>query len=150
MPADILAGSTDMHFKHTDRNGFWIGIIDFISFGLFFIWYMENGVQEEIDEILGRKTRRYYLVYLMSIPTLFIYAYVWMAKIAEELKEKAISLGIEGKLTSFRHMLLWNTIGILFFGPAISTKRFFDTLNQIERKLNEMHLNEEQNKDPVT
>ncbi len=134
-----------MYFKHTDRNGSWIGIIDFISFGLFFIWYMENGLQDEIDMILGKKSRRYYLVYLMSIPTLFIYAYVWMAKIAEELREKAIALGIEGRLTSFRHMLLWNTIGIFFFGPAISTKRFFDTLNQIERKLNETYLNEKEN-----
>lgn len=134
-----------MYFKHTDRNGFWIGIIDFISFGLFFIWYMENGLQDEIDTILGKKSRRYYLVYLMSIPTLFIYAYVWMAKIAEELREKAIALGIEGRLTSFRHMLLWNTIGIFFFGPAISTKRFFDTLNQIERKLNEACLNGKEN-----
>lgn len=134
-----------MYFKHTDRKGFLIGIIDFISFGLFFIWYMENGLQDEIDTILGKKSRRYYLVYLMSIPTLFIYAYVWMAKIAEELREKAIALGIEGRLTSFRHMLLWNTIGIFFFGPAISTKRFFDTLNQIERKLNEAYLNEKEN-----
>ena len=134
-----------MYFKHTDRKGFLIGIIDFISFGLFFIWYMENGLQDEIDTILGKKSRRYYLVYLMSIPTLFIYAYVWMTKIAEELREKAIALGIEGRLTSFRHMLLWNTIGIFFFGPAISTKRFFDTLNQIERKLNEAYLNEKEN-----
>ena len=29
------------------------------------------------------------------------------------------------------------TFGVLFLGPAIATKRFFDTLNKVERKLNE-------------
>ncbi len=30
----------------------------------------------------------------------------------------------------------WNTFGVLLLGPAIATKRFFDTLNKLERKLN--------------
>ena len=33
-------------------------------------------------------------------------------------------------------MFGWNTFGVLFFGPAIATKRFFDTLNKVERQLN--------------
>ena len=34
-------------------------------------------------------------------------------------------------------MFGWNTFGVLFLGPAIATKRFFDTLNRIERVMNE-------------
>ena len=40
-----------------------------------------------------------------------------MARIVVELKAKAV--------------------GFLFLGAPIATKRFFDTLNKIERKLNE-------------
>ena len=74
--------------------------------------------------------------YLLGIPTLFIYTLIWMARIAEELKAKAIELGIEGPYTSWRHMFWWNMLGCLCCGPMIATKRFFDTLNQIEVKLN--------------
>ena len=56
--------------------------------------------------------------------------------IAEELKAKAIDLGIEGPFTSWWHMFGWNTFGVLLMGPAVATWRFFDTLNKIERKLN--------------
>ncbi len=59
-----------------------------------------------------------------------------MARVAEELKGKAMELGIEGKLTSFRHMFGWNTFGLLFFGPMIATHRFFDTLNKVETEMN--------------
>ena len=59
-----------------------------------------------------------------------------MARIAEELKAKALELGIQGKLTSFRHMFDWNTFGLFLFGPAIATQRFFDTLNKVEARLN--------------
>ena len=55
---------------------------------------------------------------------------------AEELKAKAIELGIEGPYTSWWHMFGWNTFGVLLLGPAVATDRFFDTLNKIERKLN--------------
>ena len=61
----------------------------------------------------------------------------WMARIAGELKAKAIELGIDGPYTSWWHMFGWNTFGVLFLGPAIATKRFFDTLNKIERVMNE-------------
>ena len=37
-------------------------------------------------------------------------------------------------------MFGWNTFGVLFLGPAIATKCFFDTLNKVERKLNETDL----------
>ena len=68
----------------------------------------------------------------------FIYTLVWMARIAEELKEKALSLGISGKLTSYRHMFDWNVFGLLLMGPAVATERFFDTLNRIEKELNRL------------
>ena len=75
-----------MTFKHTDRPGFWLGIIDFCTFGLFFLFYMPlNGLQDELDFILGRRTQRYWIAYPIGI----------------------------------------------------ATKRFFYTLNQIERRMNE-------------
>ena len=126
-----------MRFKHTNRAGFWIGFIDFFTAGIFLLFYMPlGGLQDELDEILGRKTLRYWKAYLLGIPTLFIYPLLWMARISEELKEKAIGLGIEGPYTSWWHMFGWNTFGILLFGPAVATKRFFDTLNRTEAALN--------------
>lgn len=125
-----------MKFRHTDRPGFLLGFIDFFTAGLFFLVYMRLGLQDELDEILGRRTQRYGVAYLLGIPTLFVYTLVWMAKIAEELKAKALELGIEGRLTSFRHMFGWNVFGLLLFGPAVATERFFDTLNKVEKELN--------------
>ena len=126
-----------MRFQHTRRNGFLIGFIDFFTAGTFLLVYMQLGLQQELDEILGRKTQRYYVAYLLGIPTLFVYTLVWMARISEELKAKAIFLGIEGKHTSFWHMFGWNVFGILILvGPMIATQRFFHTLNQVETELN--------------
>ena len=127
----------NMRFKHTNRNGFLLGFIDFFTFGLFFLFYMSfGGLQDELDEVLGHRTQRYYVAYLFGIPTLFIYTLVCMAKIAQELKMKAIKLGIEGPYTSFWHMFGWNTFGVLLFGPMVATWRFFDTLNRVETELN--------------
>ena len=125
-----------MIFRHTNRHGFLLGFVDFFTAGLFFLAYMPLGLQDEIDKILGRRTQRYWIAYLLGIPTFFIYTLVWMARVAEELKGKAMELGIEGKLTSFRHMFGWNTFGLLFFGPMIATHRFFDTLNKVETEMN--------------
>ena len=122
-----------MQFKHTHRPGFLFGLIDFCTAGLFFLFYMPlSGLQEELDEILGHKTLPYWKAYLLGIPTLFIYPLVWMARIAEELKAKAIELGIDGPHTSWWHMFGWNTFGVLLLGPGIATGRFFSTLNKIE------------------
>jgi hypothetical protein len=126
-----------MRFNHTNRPGFLLGLVDFCTAGLFFLLYMPfGGLQEELDFILGRRTQRYWVAYLLGIPTLFIYPLVWMARIAEELKTKAIVMGIEGPYTSWWHMFGWNTFGVLLLGPAIATKSFFDTLNKIEKKMN--------------
>lgn len=125
-----------MRFEHTDRKGFWLGFVDFFTAGLFFLVYMRRGLQDELDAVLGHKTQSYTVAYLLGIPTLFVYTLVWMAKIAEELRAKAIALGVEGPYTSFRHMFDWNVFGLLLCGPAVATKRFFDTLNRVERELN--------------
>ena len=125
-----------MRFKHTNRPGFLLGLIDFCTAGLFFLVYMQRGLQDELDEILGRRTQRYAVAYLLGIPTLFVYTLVWMARIAEELRARALELGIEGKLTSYRHMFDWNVFGLFLMGPAVATHRFFDTLNKVERELN--------------
>ena len=124
-------------YPHTKRPGFLLGCIDFCTAGLFFLLYMPlGGLQDELEQILGHKVQPYWVAYLWGIPTAFIYTLVWMARIAEELKEKAIELGIEGPYTSWWHMFGWNTFGVLLFGPAIATHRFFDTVNKIERRLN--------------
>ncbi|MBR0087143.1 MAG: DUF4234 domain-containing protein [Lachnospiraceae bacterium] len=125
-------------FRHTKRPGFWLGFIDFFTAGLFFLLYMPfGGLQKELEAVLGHRVMPYWKAYLLGIPTLFLYPLVWMARIAEELKKKAIGLGIDGPYTSWRHMFGWNTLGILLFGPAVATHRFFDTLNKIEARLNE-------------
>ena len=126
-----------MTFKHTNRPGFLMGFVDFFTAGLFFLFYMPmGGLQAELDAILGRRTQRYWVAYLLGVPTLFLYTLVWMARISEELKARAISLGVEGPYTSWRHMFLWNTLGLLLCGPAVATHRFFGTLNRVERELN--------------
>ena len=127
-----------MKFKHTNRKGFWIGFIDFFTAGIFLLFYMPlSGLQDEIETILGHGVLPYWKAYLLGIPTLFIYPLIWMSRICEEMKAKAISMGIDGPYTSWRHMFGWNVFGILLFGPAVATKRFFDTLNRIETRLNE-------------
>ena len=48
-----------MRFKHTDRPGFWFGLIDFCTAGLFFLFYMPlDGLQEELDYILSLRSSR--------------------------------------------------------------------------------------------
>ena len=131
-----------MRFKHTNRPGFWLGFIDFFTAGIFFLLYMPlGGLQSELEEVIGHKGMPYWKAYLLGIPTLFIYTLVWMSHIAEELKDRAIELGLEGPYTSWRHMFGWNTLGLLLFGPAVATYRFFDTLNRIESRLNEENAN---------
>lgn len=127
-----------MRFKHTNRKGFWLGFVDFFTAGIFFLLYMPfGGLQNELEEVLGHRAMPYWKAYLLGIPTLFIYTLVWMARIAEELKQKAIDMEIDGPHTSWKHMFWWNVLGCLCFGPMIATYRFFNTLNKIESKLNE-------------
>ncbi len=127
-----------MRFKHTNRKGFWLGFVDFFTAGIFFLLYMPfGGLQNELEVVLGHRVMPYWKAYLLGIPTLFIYTLVWMARIAEELKLKAIDMGIDGPHTSWKHMFWWNVLGCLCFGPMIATYRFFNTLNKIESKLNE-------------
>ncbi len=126
-----------MKYRHTHRPGFLLGFIDFFTAGLFFLLYMPlGGLQDELDEILGRRTRRYWAAYLLGIPTLFVYPLIWMSRIAEELKAKAIALGLPGPYTSWRHMFGWNIFGLPLMGPAVATARFFGTLNRVEAELN--------------
>lgn len=126
-----------MRFRHTDRQGFWIGFVDFFTFGIFLLFYMPcSGLQDELEEILGHAIMRYWKAYLLGIPTLFLYPLIWMARISEELKAKAVELGVEGPCTSWRHMVGWNTLGLPLMGPAVATQRFFSTLNRVEKELN--------------
>ena len=126
-----------MKYRHTHRPGFLLGFVDFFTAGFFFLFYMpRGGLQDELEEILGHSLMPYWKAYLLGIPTLFIYPLIWMARIAEELKDIALSMGIDGPHTSWRHMFWWNTLGLPLMGPAVATHRFFRTLNQIESELN--------------
>lgn len=124
-----------MRFEHTNRHGFWLGFIDFFTAGLFFLFYMRLGLQDEIESVLGHKVMPYWKAYLLGIPILFIYTLVWMARIAEELKTEAEKMGIPGPHTSWWHMFGWNVFEIVCFGPMIATHRFFRTLNLIETEM---------------
>ena len=127
-----------MRFKHTKRPGFLLGFLDFFTAGLFFLLYLPlSGLHDELEEVLGHPVQPYWKAYLLGIPTLFVYTLVRFARIAEELKAKAIELGIEGPYTSWRHMFWWNMLGWPCCGPMIATQRFFDTLNRIETELNQ-------------
>lgn len=138
-------------FQHTNRKGFWIGFIDFFTAGIFLLFYMPlGGLQKEIDEVLGHRTPPYWKAYLLGIPTLFIYPLIWMARISEELKVKAVTLGVAGPYTSWRHMFWWNILGLPLMGPAVATHRFFHTLNQVERELNRRAAAWEETRSPET
>ena len=126
-----------MKYEHTDRPGFWLGFIDFFTAGIFFLVFMPHGLQREIESVLGHRVTPYWKAYLLGIPTLFIYPLIWMARISEELKGIAEGMGLPGPHTSWRHMFGWNVFGLPLMGPAIATHRFFRTLGQIERKLNQ-------------
>ncbi len=126
-----------MRFRHTHRPGFLLGFIDFFTAGLFFLFYMPlGGLQAELEQVLGHPLLPYWKAYLLGLPTLFIYPLIWMARISEELKAVALSLGLAGPFTSWRHMFCWNLFGCLIFGPMIATERFFRTLNRVEAELN--------------
>ena len=131
------SGELYMKYKHTSRPGFLLGFIDFFTAGLFFLFYMPHGLQDELEEILGHRVMPYWKAYLLGVPTLFIYPLIWMGRIADELKTIAMDMGIPGPHTSFRHMFDWNVFGLILMGPAVATKRFFKTLNQIEKKVNQ-------------
>ena len=131
-----FSGDEPLRFQHTHRLGFLLGFIDFFTAGLFFLVYIRLGLQDELETILGHKLLPYWKAYLLGIPTLFIYPLIWMARIAEELKGKAIELGITGPHTSWWHMFGWNTFGLFLMGPAVATMRFFDTLNKVEDEMN--------------
>ena len=80
----------------------------------------------------------YWKAYLLGVPTLFIYPLIWMARIAEELKARAMEMGVEGPYTSWWHMFGWNIFGLLLLSPAVATMRFFNTLNKVEIVMNRM------------
>lgn len=131
MPSDGRQGTG----ARQKRNGYVLGIVDFVTFGLFFLLYMPlGGLQDELEGVLGHPVRPYWQAYLLGIPTLFLYTLIWMANIAEELRGIAETMGIEGPHTSFWHMFGWNTAGVLLFGPAIATGRFFETIDAIEAR----------------
>ena len=126
-----------MYFKNTRRPGFLLGVIDFCTAGMFFLIYIPLSLEKEFSYILKKKIQPYFVAYLLGIPTLFVYTLIWMARVCEDVKNKAIELGIKPH-TSWRHMFWWNVLGMLVLvGPAVATWGFFKTLNEIEIKLNE-------------
>ena len=126
-----------MAFERTKRNGAWLALADMLTFGIFFLFYLSR-VEKEIAFLTKKKCMRYYVAYLLGLITFLIVPIVWISRRANELREIAKTLQIEGKLTSFAHMFCWNLFGYcIIVGPLLSTYRFFDTLNKIEIKMNE-------------
>ena len=126
-----------MKYPHTHRNGALIAFLDIVTMGLFLLFYMVP-VEREISSLTKKKFMPYPFVYLLGLVTFLLVPVFWISFRAEELKEKALEVGLEGKLTSFKHMFLWNILGCLVLvGPLIATYRFFDTLNRLEEKENQ-------------
>jgi hypothetical protein len=84
-----------MYFKNTRRPGFLLGVIDFCTAGMFFLIYMPLSLEKEFSYILKKKIQPYFVAYLLGIPTLFVYTLIWMARVCEDVKNKAIELGIK-------------------------------------------------------
>lgn len=57
-------------------------------------------------------------IYLKGIPDFFIYPLIWMGKIAEEMKDIAIELGLKGPYTSFKQHGRLEYIRSLFDGAC--------------------------------
>ena len=136
-----------MKYPHTHRNGALIAFLDIVTMGLFLLFYMVP-VEREIYSLTKKKIMPYPLAYLLGLVTFLLVPVFWISFRAEELKEKALAVGLEGKLTSFhhmfiwnlsfKHMFLWNILGCLILvGPLIATYRFFATLNRLEEKENQ-------------
>lgn len=126
-----------MKFRHTHRNGALIALLDILTMGLFLLFYILP-IEKEMRRITGKKFPPYALIFLLGLFTFILPNIFWISFRADELREAAKRLGIQGKLTSFDHMFYWNTFGlVLLVGPFLATYRFFDTLNKIERALNQ-------------
>ena len=126
-----------MKYPHTHRNGALIAFLDIVTMGLFLLFYMVP-VEREIYSLTKKKFMPYWIAYLLGLVMFLLVPVFWISFRAEELKEKALEVGLEGKLTSFKHMFLWNILGCLILvGPLIATYRFFDTLNRLEEKENQ-------------
>ena len=49
------------YYRNTNRPGFLLGFIDFFTAGIFFLVYMKaDGLQDEIESILGHKVMPYW------------------------------------------------------------------------------------------
>ncbi len=126
-----------MKYPHTHRNGALIAFLDIVTMGLFLLFYMVP-VEREISSLTKKKFMPYPFAYLLGLVTFLLVPLFWISFRAEELKEKALAVGLEGKLTSFKHMFLWNILGCLVLvGPLIATHCFFATLNRLEERENQ-------------
>ena len=126
-----------MIYKSTKRKGALLALLDLITCGLFFFFFMIR-IRREIGTFSKKKGMPYPVAFLLGFVTLFFSVFVWFANRAEALQEKAEELKLQGKITSFEHNLLWTVFGaFIIVGPFIATHRFFSTLNRIEAALNE-------------
>ena len=113
-------------------------MLDILTLGIFFLFYM-NDVSLEIESFSKKKGISYPLAYVLGLITFLLVPVVWFANRADVLNKKAKELGIEGKITTFDHAFYWNFFGwLILVGPFLATYRFFDTLNKIEIRLNEI------------
>ena len=126
-----------MTYQKTNRKGILLCLLDIITMGIFFVFYMKE-VREEIGSFGKKKGMPYWFAYLLGLITFLIVPLVWFSNRADAIREKADELNLDIKKTSFDHAYLWSFFGaFIIVGPFIATKRFFDTLNAVEKALNE-------------
>lgn len=126
-----------MTYQKTNRKGILLCLLDIITMGIFFVFYMKE-VREEIGSFGKKKGMPYWVAYLLGLITFLIVPLVWFSNRADAIREKADELNLDIKKTSFDHAYLWSFFGaFIIVGPFIATKRFFDTLNAVEKALNE-------------
>ncbi len=126
-----------MTYQKTNRKGILLCLLDIITMGIFFVFYMKE-VREEIGSFGKKKGMPYWVAYLLGLITFLIVPLVWFSNRADAIREKAEELNLDIKKTSFDHAYLWSFFGaFIIVGPFIATKRFFDTLNAVEKALNE-------------
>ena len=117
--------------KRRRPNGAWVAAIDLLTFGLFLLFYIPP-IEKRLKQLTGKDFLPYWVAYLWGWASLFIVPVVWVSLRAKELREAALEAGLEGGLTSFKEMFLWNIPGFLtLFGPLFATYRFFDTFDRL-------------------
>ena len=125
-----------MKYRNTSRNGALLYLLNFVTLGLFFVFFFIR-IRREIGMIGRKKGIPFPVAWLLGWITLFIVPLIWFCNRAEELKIAHEALGLKGKPVDFTYMFCWLVFGsFIIIGPFVAFHRFFNTLNRIEAAVN--------------